>query len=346
MAYPEHVLFNRETAFGTWVSPTKCIPVEEWSFPPAREQVKLDLTGAGRGRYQTVQGAKPVAGSMRFPWWGLQTGSIIVASLCTTAPTLVAAGIYDHGCLFDDTAGVVGLSMQGKYSAALGLNVLSAVPSKWTFTMAAKQAAMVAIDLLAKDEARVGQNWDYTASPSSAILNHTYPTMMRPLMFYDATLILGGTPTLSGTTKLWSIGSGTTYSKFSLVEVSVDLGLDADAFALTTDPTIQEAFPGHRTISIKLESSWTDLSTVFYDAFRAGTEMALQIKLAGPIISTTYKHEGEITIPNIHFDPDAIWPAISGAQARPKSAISGEAVLNVTAGYDFGIRLRSSEATL
>lgn len=344
----QHVLYSRESAFGTWVTPAKLVPSEAWGIRSAREQLKFRDTGGFQGVFQAVPGAKAVSGPWRFKWRPINTLAALGAWFRTNASTLVDTGVYDHGLLINNEAALLGLSMQAHHASTLALNGLSCVPTKLTFSFASKQPAIITADMLAKDEVRSGGTWDYdgvTAAPAIVAVATSSYDPKRPLMFYDAALVLGGTPTLNGTTKLWSVAAGTTYSKFHMVEIAFDFGMDADAFALANDPTIAEIWPGERSVAVKLESSWTDLSTTFYDAFRAGTEMALQIKLAGPTISGAYKYEGEITIPNLHFDPDNIFPDI-GDQSRPKSAISGEAVLNLTAGYDFGIRVRSSEATI
>jgi len=237
--------------------------------------------------------------------------------------------------------------MQGQYSATRCLNVLSAVATGMTLTAAAKAPAMWAWDLIAKDEARNGSTWDFDGTSAPAIIAVAAGDydVTRPLMFYDAVLTLGGTPTFNNTTKLWTIGSGTDYCKFDMVEIGFDFGLDAEGYGLCQDPTVQELWPGPRTISVTLESSWTDLDTTFYDAFKAGTEMALRLKLAGPTITGSYKYEGEVVLPAVHFDPDAIFPDI-GPQDRPKSRIRGEANRDSTSGRDHGLRIRSSETTI
>lgn len=346
MSYCQHVVYKREAAFGTWVTPDTVLSSEVWGVKSRREQVKLRTTGACRGLYQAVPGAKVVNGPWRFPWWPVNTLQALAAWFRDTAVTGVDTGVYDHGILANDAAGLLGLSMQGQYSTTRALNALSCVATKLTLTAAAKQPAYWSIDLLAKDEVRNDGTWDNdgTGAPAIIAVSASDYDTTRPLMFYDATLVLGGTPSFTDPTNLWSIAAGTTYSGFDMVEIAFDLGVDADAFSLQSDPTIYEAWPGPRSITVRLESSWTDLSTTFYDAFDAGTEMALQLKLAGPVISGAYTYEGEITLPAIHFDPDNIFPDV-GPQDRLKSMISGEAVRDDTSGLDHGIRIRTSEAT-
>lgn len=347
-----HVIYSRESTFGTWVTPAKWLPVNECDVQSTREILDDQLTGAAsRGLYGTLLGGKAVNGPLKCPWHLVNIGSILRSFMCSIATTNPYAGVYDHALLFDDTAGMVGLSMQQqhKYVSGAGnnlaINVLSAIVSSLKINMASKETVGLEFEFEAKDEAKAGGTWDYNGGASPSILTTpAYSAVTGHFMFYNATVVLGGTPAIAGG-KL-SVSGGTTYAKIGNLTIGVDNGLDAEGFGLTTDPTRQEIWPGDRKITADFEISWTDLLTTFYDAWRAKTQIALLVDLvSATTIASTYKYEAHICIPGLVLDPAKL-PAISGTKEKRKQSVSGRAQIDATTSKDFGIWIRTSEAAL
>ena len=346
MALP-HFIFSREAAFGTWVTPTKWLPVDSSEIGGEREVVPLRTTGAGRAPYLHVLGAKPVTGPMSCPWWGTQIGPMLAAFLRDSAVTAVDTGVYDHGMAYDDSIGLLGLSIQQQYTSSLAINVLSAVPNQLTLTAVQKEKVLMAWEFVAKDEVRSGATWDYNGGAAPAVISSpSYPAVLRPLMFYDAGVSIGGTPSWNGTTKKLSVSGGTAYPKIDNIQIVVNHNIDAEAFGLAKpDPTIQEAEHGNRDITVSFDISWSDYATTFYDNARAGTAMALVLDMVGATITGAHKHEAHLIVPSVFFDPNKL-PPLTGEQARKKRTITGRAQMDATTGKDFGVWLRTSEATL
>lgn len=340
----KHFIYSNQSAIGTWVTPARAVPVESFDIQHARESLNLNVTGAGRAPYLTVLGAKPVTATLVIPWWTINVASLFNCMMTTLDTDSPNAGVYDHDMLFDDTTYPKWFSGQGKYTATLARNLLGAAIDSVKITAATKAAAKLEFGLIAKDEGKAGGTWDFDGSACPAVVaSPTYGTLRRPLMFYDATVTIGGTPSLSD--GRLTIGSGTTYSKLSQAAITISNNIDSDGFGLTPDPTVQETIPGNRDIELAFDMSWSDYATTFYDNARAGTAMAFDLALVGPTITGVYKYEAHITIPSVFFDPVNL-PPIDGDKSKKTISVVGKAQTDTTTGVDFGLSVRTSEATI
>lgn len=342
----QHLIYSREAAFGTWVTPATWLPVDEANVQSQREQVELRLTGSGRDLRQSVLGAKPVNGPLVLPWHFTGIGGILASFLrSVTTVEVVASTVYTHSLLFDDTVGLLPLSMQQQYSASVALNILSAVVTSMTISAVAKEKVGLNFALEAKDEALAGGTWDYdgvTSSPA-VISSPSYPSVTRPFMFYDGTVQIGGTASISS--NIISLSGATAYPKTNNFEVGLDLGVDTDGFGITTDPTQQELWPGDREITVSIERSWTDLSTTLYAAWRAGTPQPMELKFVGPEIDTGHNYEAHIVMPAVVLNPAQL-PGVTGSHAKKRQSVSGKATEDATTGHALNIWIKTSEATL
>lgn len=348
MAALKHFIYSKETTFGTWVTPAKAVWVTTATATGGRETVEKKVTGSNRSPLLNVLGAKALTHTVELPWWFNNIGTIFSTFLRTSAITAVATGVKDHAMLYLDTSSFLPLSIQEQHNATLGFNYLSCAVNSWEIKTATKEEADLSFDLIPKDEAIAGGVWDYdgvTASPA-LVSSPSYPTLARPLMFYDASIIIGGTPALDGTSKKLSLSGGTAYTKLRNVSIKGNHNLDADAFGLAApDPTIQEINPGDRAIELSFDVSWSDYSTTLYAAARAGTALAFELDLVGPIFNTTYKYEAHVIIPSVHFNPVDL-PPIDGDHANKILTVTGIAQQDTVTGVDFGLWIRTDEATL
>ena len=340
-------IYSKETTPYTWVTPAKGVWVESAQASGGSEVLEQKITGSNRGPHLHVEGAKALTQTVSLPWWTTNIGTIFSSFLMTQAITAVDTGVKDHGLVYDDTAAFDALSIQHKHSATLGFNYLGCAVNSFEIAVATKEAAKLSFELLPKDEAICGGVWDYdgsTASPA-IVSSPTYPTLGRPLMFYDAAIVMGGTPALDGTTKKMTISGGTTYTKLRNLTIKGSNNLDADAFGLVNDPTLQEILPGDRTIEVSFDMSWSDYATTFYTNARAGTAMALGLDLTGPVITGAYFYEAHIVVPSVYFDPVEL-PPLDGDHANKLLTLTGRGQYDSNTGLDFGLWIRSSEATL
>lgn len=345
MAGAQHFIYSEESAFGTWVTPDKAIPIETEDIGAPREILDLRTTGAGRGLYSRVLGAKPVNGSFTTYWWQSNIATILSTFMRDTATT-GGGDPYTHGFLFDDSQGLLGLSIQKIYktsAAQLAQNFLSCVVSTWTITAAKKEKVMLNFGIEGKDEGLAGGTWDYDGSACPAVTgtpSALYASKARPFMFYDGTVTIGGTPSLDDPSNVISIGGGTDYAKIENVEISVALNLDTDGYGITADPTRQEIWPGNRDITVSFDISWTDYATTFYTNARAGTAMALELGFA-----ISADREAHIVVPSLSFDPYKL-PPVTGDATKKVMTVTGKAETDTTTGYDFNAWVESGESTI
>lgn len=338
----QHVVYSVESSFGQWVTPATWLHVDSSSLKAARENLELRTSGYGRDSYMFVQGAKPVAGSIALPFWYTRLCPIWRTALQDWASTSVAGAVYDNAFLFDDTVANKSISFQQQWGGSTATNILSAVMKAFKITAAAKAQVQLGWDFEAKDESLVGGTWDYDGSAApSLVASPSYPSPLRPLVFYDCTVKLGGTASLVG--HKITVAGGTATKLLGTVDVGVDLGLSTDDYALAApDPTRQELMPGNRAISCTLDVLWGSRDLTYYNAMRAGTPIMLELNAVGPVISGIYKSEMHLCLPSLTIDGGQL-PDITGDETPKRQAVTGRASIEAGCGKSFGLWIRSTE---
>jgi len=347
MPNPEHVLFSKETSWGTWVAPAKAIPLNAFKYQVGRARIEGRHTGASRGLYGRWPGAKEVAGSVESPFWSELIGLFFVAAGMT--PTVSTPGgattAKAHSFLPADSAALVGLSAQAQYSGSVAVNLLGLVIDKLTVSCKAGELVTLAADFKAKDEAPVGGTWDYDGTtPSPAIIaNPTYfARTIPPFTFLAASLTTGGTVTLDPTTKIYTVATPVARTRLDNLEISLENALDLP-IGLGA-PTPQAAAAADRTVSVKFDVDLSTVSADFYTEYRAGTQVALQVTLLGPIIETTVRRQAVITLPLVDFGA-ADWPDMTGTKDRRVRTVEAAAIVDPTSGYDIGVTLTDTQTS-
>jgi len=351
---PQHLVISPETAWGTWVTPAVAIPVDEFSFKPKRDRTRRMTSGASRAPYASwLSGAKEVSGSIKMPAWGEQLGKFLVAAQLTNVTSAQPAvgtdpTVYEHAFLADDTAAFAiadALSVQAQYNASIGINILGMVINKLAFECKAGDILTLNLDFMAKDESKIGGVWDYdgsTASPAIVASPTYFSRAILPFVFTGAVLTTGGTVSKDGTTKQLSVADGTAQAKIESLAFSMENNVEMPAFM--GGPCAGEATLGNRVISGSFDRSMATVSTTFYDEWRAGSQVALQLQFVGQIITNAYRRELTITCPLVDFD-DADWPAIAGDKKRTTRTVNWTAVEDPTLALDIGVTIRDTQAS-
>lgn len=344
----QHFLFSSRAAFGTWDAPDKAVEIISSGIGGQRERIDGRYTGAGRALRRRFRGAKAASGQLQCAFWPNSVGFLLASwmrDVAATQPDDVGSPtVYDHGFFFDDDLDLMSVCLQQQYTPTIGVNVLSAVINQLTLKAAKKDVAQLTFDVAAKDTARCGQNWDYNGTASPALISPTslYPTFVRPFMFYDAEVIVGGTVSLDDIENKIEISGGTTYSQVENVEITVNANLDTDAFADTQDPTVQSLRPGNRDVAVKFDIDWAQAAAAFYDAWMAGTQAALQLNLVSGAIDGSYNYEAHVVVPLIDYS-EAPVPDLSGDHARKVQNVAAVGLYEDTALTDFGLWLRTTD---
>jgi hypothetical protein len=341
----KHFVYSKESANNTWTTPAKWLWVNSAQVGSKRDVLPYRTTGVGRDIQQNVLGAKPVNGPVKLPWWFTNVGTLFHSFMTAIHTATVATGVYDHALLYNDAALFDTLSLQQQYNSSFGVNVLGAAVNAVTIDAITKQQVGLTFDMIAKDEAECGGTFESGAASVAAISPAVYPTLNRGFLFYDALIHIGGTPALGGTDRKLSLSAPTTVAKLRSLSIKISNNLDADAYGLTMDPTLIEQSPGDRNIDVTFDMSWLDYSSTFYDAGRAGTAMALEMILQGPVIETTNHYEAHICIPSLYINPMDL-PEISGDNKTPMLPVKATGQLHQATGVSFGLWLRTSEATI
>lgn len=340
----EHLVIGPETVFGTFVTPTIALPVLKANHTVGREYIDKRYTAAGRALRNRYQGKKAPSGSIEMDLWPDYMGRFLKAAgldnITTTTPG-GATTARQHAFLLGTTMQLASLSAQIKRSAAIATNLRGLVIDKITIKAVAGEVVSFMVDFLAKDEAPAGGTWDADGSASAAIIGTpTYiGATLVPYRFFNAALILGGTPSL--TSNVYSIAGGTTIALAESLEISIENNLDAPHF-LTSDPTPGVIVGQDFNVTVKLDIDVSTLVTTFYDYVRAGTNVALKLDLTGAEIETSHNYEFDLTLPNLVFD-EADYPDISGEQSRRVQSLSATAIQHAATAHAIGIVLKDTQ---
>jgi len=322
----EHFAYAPQGAIGTFVPPTKAIPViSAGAGGTQRELTDGRLTGSCRSRFYRWLGAKAVSGSIVTHWWDEDIASLwkefLTDSATTGAPT-----DYTHGFIPNDLASLGMLSAQFVHSTTVGESILAMVINSVEIQCASKELVQLTFNYEARDKVRSAlaadaAKWDSlaTASPALVVPSTMYETVARPLAFYDGVITYGGTLTFSDTSNVVTIASGVALAKILAITITIDAGLDTDGFEVAEDPTRLEFAPGDRDITVSMDVSFYDQAFTLYDLANSGVPTVISLQLFKSAVLGA-----EIILPAVVLDPFAM-PAVTGTKAKKTYTLTGKA---------------------
>lgn len=340
----EHVIVKKQSAWGTWVTPDKAIPVDSWSLDPGAARVERRVSGVGLGLKYNWLGGKLVTGSFEMPGWMSYLGLFLQAAGFTDiVSTLKSTPAYEHGMLINDASQPAGLSVQLKRTAAAASNLLGVMINKLTFNCQAGEPLVMSGDYIAKDEAPTGGTWDHDGSAAPAVIASPayFASTILPFRFHHAALTIGGTVTFNDTTNIFTISGGTAYT-VEMAEVSLDNALDPRLFL--NNRTAQNVVAQDRSVTGRLDLDQSTYNAALHDLYRAGTRAAVSLYFnSGTIIASTYDYELEIVLPLADFG-NAPLPDIQGGNERRKQSVEFTGLVG-TDGYDIAVRLQDDQTS-
>lgn len=344
----EDIIVVKESTPGTWVTPTTGIPTTKTTYKLGRSYINKRYTGKGRHLAKNLVGGIAPSGTFELDVFPDYMG-LFISALGFTPTTVTPAGgtnAREHGFLAATDAAQRAMSVQIKLGASNALNVLRCSMNKMTLTLAGGAEAKMAFDWLAKDIAIAGDDWNYDGETASEaiISSPTYiGASLTPFMFYEAALVLGGTPSLDGTSKQFSISGGSAIAYVENLELTIENGLE-QFHTLQNDPTPYGYPPQDLVVGVKMDMDFSTIRETYFDYFRDGTQAALKITLAqgADSIETDQAYMFEVVVPNLSFSMGEM-PDIEGSSTRRQQTVEAEGVLDATSDHVIGITIRDTQ---
>ncbi len=341
----EHIIFADQTAWKTWVTPTKAIPVDSWSLDPGIERVERRVTGQSRALKYRWPGKKLPAGSFALPAWWEYLGSFVkAAGLHDVKNGAAGTGAYKHGFIRKDDTLPGGLSVQLKRSASAADNVLGVLVNKLTLGCQAGEPLILSGDYVAYDEAPTGGVWDYdgtTAAPTVIATPAYFADSILPFRFEQASLLIGSTLTWVSADNTYTKTGGTAYA-VEMAELSLENNYDPRVFLSSrlAGNVIGQDFK----VSGRFDLDQSSVTSAFRDLYRAGSKSTLWLDFdSGVTASAGNNYRLTVVVPNIDFDKGGL-PDLSGGQDRRTQSVEFTGLVDAN-GVDISIYLVDKQAT-
>lgn len=286
-----------ETTYGTYVAPTRFLPVTGSDLKKVKNTTDITPFGAGNlikpswGREVTTKGG---GGSIDLPVVNKGMGLIIQALMGTTVTPVQQATstAYLQTHTLADTAGKSLTAQVGVPNTAGTVNPYSFVGCKvmgGEFTLEVAKELTAKFDLDAQD-----------VTEGETLAAASFATGLRPFVGTDVTAKIG------------TYGSEASVSGVTKATVKIDRSLGVERYyfggaGLKAEPIINGFAPitGTITADFVTKADWAD-------RFRDDTEFSLVLEAVGSLIESTYYHTFRITIPGCRLDGDT--PTLSGQE--------------------------------
>ena len=339
----DHLTFaiNTSGTYPAWTTPDKSIPVTTADFNGTRVLNRFEDTGATiRSRKYQSQGAVTGTGSIAMRGYPVYLLPWLFRSFLTDAAQTTAGTGYVNNLLPGDATDVQlpWMSIQQKYSSAVGQNARGCVLNQLTLSCAGGEELNVSADFVVADTARVGGNW------SDALVSPAYPaTLPPPLRFHEGSIIMGGTPSVAS--KKITVSGGTTVATIESFNLSIALNVEGRFAILDGMPTIAYTRHGERNIELTMDIDWAAFATTYYDAMKAGTETSVQLKfISDGVYGSTNNYELYVNLPRMVYPEDGgPYPQVDGTHMPKKQALKLVAMEHSTIVADIGVTFKTTD---
>ena len=344
----EHFIYAPEVNYGTFVAPTKALPVISFNLESDRPIITPVVTGQYRGQLFQIPGEKPVAGQLVTYAWPNNLITLIKTFMTRCTSTLVgAATTYRHKFTFDDAAALGSFSAEAQYGTdkahfGKGLRIVSL-----GISCRSKEPVQLTFGLVGQDEAWNGGNWE-DAAGSAAPASPTTPvpyaaSIGLPFIYYQGALLLGGT--VSEVTGELIVAGGVAQAWVEACEITIELPSE-QVYPIQASPTAQALREGERNVKVKMDLDWVGDAAARALAARANTETVLALNFTGATCEApATKYEMDIVVPRLVPLPgETKATVLSGDKKRRVAAAGFKGLIHATTTRDFGLAIQTTEA--
>lgn len=343
MAGNEHLLFVREAAFGTWLTPTKTLPVREAGVSGGQPLMQPNVTGGGRNDFPGAVGELSADGPVSTLLYPMVLPEFLRSIFTTRAKVAAGAG-WKNKLLINDDVAQSSYSMQKRYDASRAESLRGMKVSKVTISARTKEHALIALEFVGKESVMHPSGlWaDGSAAPIVVDPVPAYPTV-DAFTFYQGILRLGGTTALTAGEIV--VTSGVDKVDFDNIELVIDTSLGTDGYGVNLgDRTRQTIDEGARAITFKFDPNWANSSSTYYNAWKNGAKAVVELFFQGPEFEAGQRYQMKFTLPDCRYDAGAN-PAVNRTFGLKRHSVSGVGYSDrsLTGNPDIGLVVQSTE---
>lgn len=332
----EHLMFAKETVFGTPVTPNKAIPVRSSNLTGAMPLMIPDVTGGGKGDRPGLVGEIAVGpGDINTLLYPKDLGLLFRSTFGTRAQVAAGAG-FKNKLLVDDEVAFDSFTIQKRYKTTLAENLRGAKVTGWTIGARTREFATMVLSMVGKDSAMSTGLWSDGTGPQAVVDPVPYSTPFpEAFTFYQGVLRLGGTVTLTSGELV--VAGGTARSDFDNIEISAALNVSTDAYGVNLgDRTIQTADEGKRELTVRFDPNFNTSGDEFYNAWKDNVPAVIQLFFQGPEYEAGFRHELTITLPHVNYSAGGN-PDLNATYGLKRHTIEGRAFVDQTLLKDIGV---------
>jgi len=337
----EAFMWADESAWGTYVAPTKAVPVRSAGINPETTFMEAGVTGGGRARRPGAAGEIAVNGPMETLLYAQDLGWLIRSFMGARQQSAAGAG-YKNKLLPDDELAHTSFSIQKRYSDTRAESIIGAKVNTFRISARSREYATANFEFAAKDAAASGGTFSDGVAAPAVVDPVPYTAGLRDgLKFYQAEMLLGGTTAL--TTGEIVVSGGTARCEIDNVELEANFNLAADAYGLCLDDrTTTSMDEGLREISLRFDPNFSVVGFEFYNAWRNGTPAVVQLHFRGPEYESNFRDDIKITLPHVVYQ-SAPNPDVNAEYGIKRVSVEAAAYLDPTLLVDWGIVIQTTD---
>lgn len=345
MATQDALFIVKETTAGTFVTPTVALSgVQSFSLDRGLEKHTRYESGRSGGIVDITNGVQNPSGSLTVGVEPDNIGTLLLAlaNTVTKSTPSGATNSRDHAFLVTEANAFKTLSAQyqRKATGTVATNIRGmAINSASLSIQAEAQMAELSVDWIAREETEAGTDFG-NGNTSPAAQTISYNALEAFLNPNNVTVTLGGTPSLDGTTKIYTTSGGSAISCVEAITINWEFNR-SNLIGLAAYPCDQET--GTTTFTVELTLRDNTPSYTYWAKMINATEEALLIKIAGSVIESGFNNELEIAFPLLHWTA-VTRPNLESERGPRTITATGTAVLDSNANH-FGIRYRNDNDT-